>query len=101
MQERLFDSVFNCFSLFNNSLIEIVSILSDLVKDKDGIFYINFSFLLQFLNSCDDFSGESSNFKLFILFNVEQYYNLFSTDSLMFFYIISNKFVQDKKITKL
>ena len=62
MQERFLYCVFNIFSLFDDSLVNIFSIGSELIKDKDRVFHIDFSFLLKFLHSCHDFSGEASDF---------------------------------------
>jgi hypothetical protein len=72
MQERLLYCVLNVFSLFHNSLVKIFSVGSELIKNKDRILHIDFSFFLEFLHSGHNLSGKSSNFKFLILPHVEK-----------------------------
>jgi hypothetical protein len=71
-EERLLDGVFNSFSLFVDRLIEVLSLLSELVEDDDSVIDVNFGFFLQLLHSCGNLSGESSYLKLFVLADVQQ-----------------------------
>jgi hypothetical protein len=72
VQERFLYCVFDCFSLFHHSFVEIFSSFSEFVEDKDRVFHIDFSLFLQLLHSCDDFPCESSYFELFVLKDIQQ-----------------------------
>lgn len=91
MQEWLLYSIFDSFCLFLDCFIEILSTLSELVKDEDMVIDTNFSFLLEFLNSCDDLSGKSSDFQFLVLSDVEQYDNSFSSNGFVLLDICVDK----------
>lgn len=72
MQQWLFDSMCDVFSLFIDCQIQILSVGSEFVENDDGVISVEMGLLLQLLNTSDDFSSVSADFKLFVLSDVQK-----------------------------